>query len=127
MKAAIRFFGVVVLAIALFVGAMVTLAAIARAHEHGAPFAEWFDELYHPTLGKCCGESDCKVTDFRIGPEGYEVLIDERFPGEGPAHWEKVPPAAILQQTKNPTGGGGGLSLSRRHDTLLRARDRGLI
>jgi hypothetical protein len=36
---------------------------------------------------------------------GYEVLIDQRFPGVHDSSWQPVPHDAILEHKDNPTGG----------------------
>lgn len=59
--------------------------------------SEWYRSLMIPgTQSSCCSEADCGPVKHRETADGYDVLIDGR--------WLPVPPAAILNNTSNPTG-----------------------
>ena len=75
-----------------------------KAHEDGEAYAEWYRSLQTPVGGSCCSMTDCQPTEYRVGPDGYEVWIDQRFPHVTAARWETVPPGALLRR-ENPTGG----------------------
>lgn len=110
-------------------GALIALAftvaglAVAVVLAHAAPpenadlsLAPWFQSLRQPGTGmSCCGIADCRSTEYMTIPDGYQVLIDDRWPryrdwaisrGESGAsgHWAEVPEQFILQQIDNPTG-----------------------
>ena len=106
---------VALLVLTLILG-LVEAARCRSAHAHDAsdPNAAWFQSLMRPDLeGSCCSgpdrpHPDCLPVQSRQTPEGYEALIDDRFPhGPGepqPPGWIKVPPAKVLQHSPNPTG-----------------------
>lgn len=59
--------------------------------------APWYQSLRQPDTGvSCCSIADCRPADARLGPEGYEALID--------GNWVPVPPDKVLQHIENPTG-----------------------
>jgi len=47
--------------------------------------------------------SDCRATDYRLTPQGYEALIDGRFGVKTP-FWIPVPDSKILKGRENPLG-----------------------
>ena len=58
----------------------------------------WFKSLMrNDGKGSCCGTADCRVVDYRTGPQGYEAFLD--------GQWSVVPPEIILRRHDNPTGG----------------------
>jgi hypothetical protein len=60
-------------------------------------YRAWFQNLRQPTTGmSCCSISDCRMTEYRAGQEGYEVLLAGR--------WIPVPQDKILRGIENPTG-----------------------
>lgn len=91
----------------LALAALLVLPVPAAARPPEGPvdpaMSAWFRSLRHPRLGGCCDEADCRRTDYRLGPDGYEALIDERFPGVTSPRWERVPDDAVLTR-ENPTG-----------------------
>lgn len=81
------------------------IAAVLVLHNaRGAPpedadpaLGNWYQGLRQPDTGiSCCSIADCRPVDDRVGPNGYEVLID----GE----WMPVPQEKILQGKHNPSG-----------------------
>jgi hypothetical protein len=59
--------------------------------------AEWFQSLRQPGTGfSCCSISDCRPVSYRVGQNGYEVLIEEK--------WRPVPPEKVLSARENPLG-----------------------
>ena len=98
--------GVVRLAIAAVVCALVLLAASAANRSSAAPPANirpdhelelWFKSLRQPATGRlCCSLSDCRFVDFWVRDGRYEVEIDE---------WRyAVPNDAIIPGIANLTG-----------------------
>jgi hypothetical protein len=62
--------------------------------------AQWFQSLLQPDTGvSCCSIADCHPADSRVGPAGYEVLLDDE--------WQPVPREKILQGKHNPIGRAG--------------------
>ena len=60
-------------------------------------YRTWFQSLRQPQTGlSCCSISDCRMTDYRGGQDGYEVWLAGR--------WILVPPDKILRGIENPTG-----------------------
>jgi hypothetical protein len=96
-------------ALAASVVVLLTIALARAAPPAGADpdgaLGAWFQSLKQPGSGvSCCSISDCRITDYRAGPEGYEVLIDERvLPGTEP-QWIPVPRETLLRGVANPTG-----------------------
>jgi hypothetical protein len=77
----------------------VILAAAQAAPPDGAdPFlAPWFQGLRQPGTGiSCCSIADCRQTEYRMGHEGYEALIGDK--------WIAVPREKVLDHIDNPTG-----------------------
>lgn len=68
--------------------------------EHADPaLVPWFNSLRQPgTNALCCSLADCRPVDYRGGPDGYEVWINER--------WVPVPPSRVLEGKDNPVGRG---------------------
>lgn len=59
--------------------------------------APWFQSLRQPGTGiSCCSVADCRLTDYRTTPDGYEAMVEDR--------WLVVPPEKVLQRVGNPTG-----------------------
>jgi hypothetical protein len=76
----------------------------AGGHDPAGPqYDAWYASLQHPRLGSCCDRTDCLPTAYRVGPEGYEALIDARFPGVAAPFWAAVPDGNVLAR-ENPTG-----------------------
>ncbi len=68
-------------------------------------YRAWFQSLRQPATGlSCCSISDCRMTEYRAGQEGYEVLIDEHVIPGAKAHWVPVPQDKVLRGIDNPTG-----------------------
>ncbi len=94
----------------ILVLAIVLGVTLAFAHPSDDADAQWFMSLQRPDTGTtCCSgpgnpNPDCLTVKARQTADGYEVLIDERFPGRQRAEWERVPPQKILQHSPNPTG-----------------------
>jgi|tagenome__1003787_1003787.scaffolds.fasta_scaffold17111286_1 hypothetical protein len=62
-----------------------------------SPHAGWFKSLRDPIYQlPCCDQSDCKLVDFRIIAEHYEVLIDDE--------WRYIPQRVIISNAMNPMG-----------------------
>lgn len=60
-------------------------------------YANWFQSLRQPGTGSsCCSISDCRMTEYRAAPDGYEVLLAGR--------WILVPQDKIVRGVSNPTG-----------------------
>jgi len=70
----------------------------ARPPAHSDPaLAPWFQSLRQPgTDISCCSLADCRTTQYRMGADGYEALIE--------GAWVAVPPDKVLRRTPNPTG-----------------------
>jgi hypothetical protein len=66
--------------------------------ENGDPrLAPWFESLRQPGTGiSCCSIADCRPVDYRVGENGYEVLIEDL--------WRPVPADKVLQGKDNPLG-----------------------
>jgi hypothetical protein len=81
-------------------GAMLSVCVPLRAAppEHADPgLAPWFQTLLQPDTGvSCCSIADCRVVDSRVGPAGYEVLLEDE--------WLPVPKEKILDGKHNPIG-----------------------
>ncbi len=57
----------------------------------------WFNSLRQPGTGaSCCSIADCRPVDYRLGPAGYEVFIDNT--------WRPVPPDKVIHGKENPLG-----------------------
>lgn len=90
----------------LVVGALCASAALMVAYGVAAPppgadpnseMGRWFQSLRQPGTGtSCCSLSDCRLTDYRAGADGYEALVWGR--------WVTVPRDKILRGITNPTG-----------------------
>jgi hypothetical protein len=93
--------------IALFLTITLSLAHAAppAGADPDSELGRWFQSLKQPgSHVSCCSLSDCRITDYRAGKDGYEVLIDERVvPGATP-QWLPVPAEAVLTGVSNPTG-----------------------
>lgn len=77
--------------------AVLVLVGMLVAHDDAEPFADWYNGLRNSDTGAwCCSQHDCRTTEHRLGPTGYEVPIN--------GVWVAVPAAAILRGTPNPTG-----------------------
>lgn len=84
--------------------AALLLPVPAAAHDPASPqYDGWYASLMTRDGYSCCNRTDCLPTDYRLGPDGYEALIDERFPGVTSPRWERVPGDAVLAR-ENPTG-----------------------
>jgi len=60
-------------------------------------YANWFQNLRQPGTGSsCCSLADCRMTEYRGTPQGYEALVYGR--------WVVVPQEKILRGIVNPTG-----------------------
>jgi hypothetical protein len=58
----------------------------------------WFESLMrNGGGGSCCSVADCRVVDYRTGPQGYEAFVDGK--------WTAVPDSIVLHRHDNPTGG----------------------
>jgi len=58
--------------------------------------APWFHSLQAPNGSSCCSIADCRMTEYRINPTGYEALVEGR--------WLVVPSDRVLSHIGNPTG-----------------------
>lgn len=70
-------------------------------------FGDWFRSLKQPENGiSCCDVSDCRPVEYRVGKDGYEVLITPHTHGQlGVTEWMWVPvPPEKTIFTTNPTG-----------------------
>ncbi len=71
--------------------------------------ADWFHSLTIPGTGaSCCDLSDCRRTQYRMGPGIYQVFIGHLTPEGGGFRggndaWWNVPPDRVLHGP-NPTG-----------------------
>ena len=92
--------------------ALVLLAVTAAAH--AAPptgadpaLAPWFHQLLRPENGyPCCSEADCRNVEVRSAGSRIEALITRKlFGSRAPDAWVLVPPAHMLADRGNPTGG----------------------
>jgi hypothetical protein len=89
---------------ATFVGIGMAILCLGVSDTTAAPpqnadgtYRAWFQNLRQPATGiSCCSISDCRVTEYRAGQEGYEVLLAGR--------WLPVPQDKILRGIENPTG-----------------------
>lgn len=82
--------------------ALVLAAALAwAAPPDGVPFDpalhDWYQSLRMPgTPFSCCSVADCRPTDYRLGTNGYEALLDGK--------WVAVPQEKVLVGYTNPVG-----------------------
>jgi hypothetical protein len=60
--------------------------------------SHWFKSLMrNDGGGSCCDTADCRVVDYRTGPNGYEAFVD--------GQWTAIPNNIVLRRHDNPTGG----------------------
>lgn len=87
-------------------GLVLALSSVAQAAPPDNPnpaLTPWYEGLREPRHGySCCGAADCRPTQARRGPNGWEVLIDQRFRASR-VFWIPVPADKILS-VDNPTG-----------------------
>ncbi len=90
-----RFLGFAVIPATALLAASVGLA---RPPTDADPsLAPWYQSLHQPgTEISCCSLADCRPTDYRSGPNGYEAYIE--------GSWVAVPPDKVLRRVDNPTG-----------------------
>lgn len=100
----IRPFDILLMALAVAAGVMLTLAGMkmARAQDgqHGRGHAEnhdWYNGLRHPSSGaSCCDQRDCRPTRAFVDDDGnWRAQLNGR--------WVKVPKHAVLN-TRAPDG-----------------------
>lgn len=75
------------------------LPLLVLIHDPGDPNESFYNSLTRPDVpgASCCaGSKDCKSVEWRVGPEGYEALVDKR--------WIKVPNTKVIKNRSNPTG-----------------------
>lgn len=90
------------LALLVIAGAIALTISMRPAQAAPPPDADpalnsWFQGLQQPDTGvSCCSIADCRPVDDRVGPNGYEVLINNE--------WLPVPQQKILQGKHNPAG-----------------------
>jgi len=88
----------------------VSLASASPPLNADPKLAPWFESLKEPgSATGCCGVADCRITDWRIGKDGYEALVDDKqWPSDGfnevKTHWIKIPDSVVLHKN-NPTQG----------------------
>lgn len=58
--------------------------------------ATWFHSLKAPNGTACCTVADCRRSDYRLTPDGYQAMIEGR--------WVSVPWERVLRRVDNPTG-----------------------
>ena len=91
---------ILLLVCALSAAALTVTYGIAAPPPGADPNSEmgrWFQSLRQPGTGtSCCSLSDCRLTDYRTGQDGYEALVGGR--------WLTVPRDKILRGITNPTG-----------------------
>ncbi len=74
-----------------------TVAVAAPPANSPGTYRSWFESLRQPKTGAgCCSIADCRLTEYRLGPGGYEVAVEDR--------WVRVPEDRILRGITNPTG-----------------------
>jgi hypothetical protein len=74
-----------------------SLALAAPPPDSHRALSGWFESLTRPANGlPCCSISDCRVTQVRATPDGYDALIE----GE----WISIPRGSILSGADNSTG-----------------------
>ena len=86
-------------ALSAVIGLTITygLAAPPPGADPNSELGRWFQSLRQPgTRASCCSLSDCRLTDYRAGHDGYEALVGDR--------WVAVPQDKILRGITNPTG-----------------------
>ncbi len=88
----------------LVLGFVAATAGQAAPPENADPaLRDWYEHLREPRSGyPCCSLSDCRTTQARRGPKGWEVLVDQRFRAST-EFWIPVPPEKTLD-IDNPTG-----------------------
>jgi hypothetical protein len=76
----------------------VIAVAWARPPDNADPtFYGWFESLKQPgTSVSCCSIADCRPTDYRMVPDGYEAHLD--------AQWVRVPDNKVVHPGSNPIG-----------------------
>lgn len=61
-------------------------------------YREFFRGLMRPDTGSsCCDESDCRMTDAKLTPDGWMALNQQ-------GNWVLVPNDKIVRGKHNPTG-----------------------
>ena len=91
------------MAAVLLAGSLCARAAPPEDADPYSPTARWFRSLYDAEGHSCCSRSDCRITESRLTPRGYEALIDQRF-GVSTPIWLSVPADKILRGKENPFG-----------------------
>ncbi|HWB52244.1 MAG TPA: hypothetical protein VG651_24265 [Stellaceae bacterium] len=85
------------LIVALFVGAALAWARPPEDVPVDPALHDWYQSLKMPgTPFSCCSIADCRPTDYRMGPNGYEALLD--------GQWVPVPQEKVLVGYSNPVG-----------------------
>jgi hypothetical protein len=95
-----------VLGFAVIFLVLLTSQGIAQPPPNANPaLRPFFEGLDRPDVGgSCCGVSDCRFTQWRIGKDGYEAFVDKhQWPDVDESHWVKVPDTVVLHKP-NPTG-----------------------
>jgi hypothetical protein len=58
---------------------------------------QWYESLKMPgTPFSCCSIADCRPADYRMGKNGYEAFLDDK--------WVPVPQEKVLVGYSNPVG-----------------------
>ena len=87
----------------MFFGFLLTVLGIGVAPaappdgaDPNSPVGQWFQSLKQPGSGaSCCSIADCRPVDDRLGSDGYEARLDDK--------WVKVPDQRVLHGQSNPT------------------------
>ena len=59
--------------------------------------AQWYRSLIRPDTGtSCCSIADCRPTEARVGVDGWEAVMDDK--------WVRIPQGKVLQHTVNIEG-----------------------
>lgn len=81
---------------AVLVAAFAGQGGAAPPESSDPTLAPWIESLKQPGSGvSCCSIADCRPTEYRLAPDGYEALLD--------AKWVRIPDERVLHQS-NPLG-----------------------
>jgi hypothetical protein len=113
--------------LAWIVGAFLAGTALAWARPpEGVPLDpamhEWYQSLKEPgTNYPCCSEADCRPAEYRMGANGYEALLDDKWvavPAERCSSATAIRSAVRWSAARRQTGRSCALCPQARHEAL---------